>query len=317
MTMTMLHPMTVLRTHHAQVSIPRGAEEQARAFYCGVLGLKEIEKPETLKSRGGFWLELGSFQIHAGAEDGVDRAATRAHVAYEVTDLAAWRQKLEATEVKVLDGVPIPDYERFEFRDPFGNRVEFLERTVEERSSLQLESSHLLLRDFSASDWHAVHEYAQDPEVVKFELWGPNSEQQSREFVEFAIRQSKERPRKGFELAAIWKDSGKLIGGCGLRIRDETHGEGDIGYALRPDQWRKGLGTEAARALLRFGFTTLRLHRIFATCHVDNVASAHVLEKAGMRREGHLKKCLRQRDGWRDSYLYAILDDEWAEASES
>ena len=309
--------MTILGVHHAQISIPRGAEGAARAFYCGLLGLKEIEKPDSLKGRGGFWLELGSFQVHAGAEEGVDRAATRAHVAYEVNDLAAWRQKLEATAVKVHDGVPIPDYERFEFRDPFGNRVEFLQRTVGDRASVQLESSRLLLRELAAGDWHSVHEYAQDPEVVKFELWGPNSEQQSQEFVRFAIRQSSKRPRKEFELAAALKDSSKLIGACGLQIRNETHGEGHIGYALRPDQWGKGLGTEVARALVRFGFTTLKLHRIWATCHVDNVASARVLEKAGMRREGHLKKCRRQRDGWRDSYLYAILDDEWAEASKS
>lgn len=114
--------------HHAQISIPIGAEAQAREFYCGVLGLTEIPKPESLAGRGGFWLEINGFQIHFGAEDGVDRAKTRGHLAYLVADLDAWRDKLVANGCAIIDGIPIPDYRRLEFRDPFANRVEFLER---------------------------------------------------------------------------------------------------------------------------------------------------------------------------------------------
>lgn len=115
--------------HHIQVSIPVGSEDEARAFYCGVLGLKEITKPESLAGRGGFWLELGSSQIHFGSEDGIDRAKTRGHVAYLVGDLNAWRETLVAAGCEPKDGIPIPGYDRFEFRDPFGNRVEFLHET--------------------------------------------------------------------------------------------------------------------------------------------------------------------------------------------
>jgi len=113
--------------HHAQISIPVGAEDQAREFYCGVLGLTEIPKPDALASRGGFWLELDGFQIHFGAEDGIDRARSKAHVAYLVTDLEGWRQKLIDSSCQVVNGIPIPGYDRFEFRDPFGNRIEFLQ----------------------------------------------------------------------------------------------------------------------------------------------------------------------------------------------
>ena len=113
--------------HHAQISIPVGAEDHARKFYCGVLGLREIQKPESLTGRGGFWLEIGDQQIHFGTEDGVDRAKTKAHVAYLVDDLESWRRKLAANGCITIDGIPIPDYLRFEFRDPFGNRVEFLQ----------------------------------------------------------------------------------------------------------------------------------------------------------------------------------------------
>lgn len=118
----------ILKIQHAQITIPKGAEETAREFYCNFLGLTEIPKPESLKTRGGFWMALGGFQIHVGTEDDVDRMKTKAHLAYEVENLKMWREKLEARNIKIADGVKIPDCERFEFRDPFGNRVEFLQK---------------------------------------------------------------------------------------------------------------------------------------------------------------------------------------------
>lgn len=113
--------------HHVQVSIPIGAEDAAREFYCGLLDLTEIPKPEELAGRGGFWLQLGEFQIHFGAEDDIDRQKTKGHVAYRVEGLEVWRKKLVDYGCEVIEGIPIPGCERFEFRDPFGNRVEFLE----------------------------------------------------------------------------------------------------------------------------------------------------------------------------------------------
>jgi catechol 2,3-dioxygenase-like lactoylglutathione lyase family enzyme len=121
----------IVGLHHAQITIPRGAEEQAREFYCGVLGLTEIEKPASLRARGGFWLQVGDREVHVGTEDGVDRRKTKAHLAYQVTDLAGWRKKLAEHGISVLESIPIPGYDRFEFRDPFGNRVEMIERKDE------------------------------------------------------------------------------------------------------------------------------------------------------------------------------------------
>jgi catechol 2,3-dioxygenase-like lactoylglutathione lyase family enzyme len=114
--------------NHVQITIPVGAENAARRFYCDFLGMREIDKPASLLARGGLWLQTGNLQVHIGVEDGVDRNATKAHVAYTVENLAAWRSKLTAAGVELFDGVPIPGYCRFEFRDPFGNRVEFIER---------------------------------------------------------------------------------------------------------------------------------------------------------------------------------------------
>ena len=114
--------------HHVQISIPVGAEAIAREFYCGLLGMSEIPKPDSLAGRGGFWAELDGFQIHFGTEDGIDRARSKAHVAYLVADLEGCRRRLNENGIPVIDGVIIPGFTRFEFRDPFGNRVEFLQR---------------------------------------------------------------------------------------------------------------------------------------------------------------------------------------------
>jgi catechol 2,3-dioxygenase-like lactoylglutathione lyase family enzyme len=117
----------ILGIHHAQITIPPGAEDKARAFYCDLLGLTEIPKPDSLGGRGGFWLRVGAQDVHVGTEDGVERMATKAHLAYQVTDIAPWRERLETRGCPVLTGIPILGCERFETRDPFGNRIEFIQ----------------------------------------------------------------------------------------------------------------------------------------------------------------------------------------------
>lgn len=126
----MIKKLLILRVHHAQITVPKGAEDEARAFYCDVLGLREIPKPEVMRTRGGFWLEVGSFQVHIGTEEATGRQQSKAHVAYEVENLDSWRQTLETYGVKIIESIEIPNYRRFEFRDPFGNRVEFLEKVL-------------------------------------------------------------------------------------------------------------------------------------------------------------------------------------------
>jgi catechol 2,3-dioxygenase-like lactoylglutathione lyase family enzyme len=117
----------ILGLHHAQITVPKGAEEKARRFYCDCLGMKEIPKPDSLAHRGGFWLRLSNVELHIGTEGGVDRHQTKAHLAYEVENLSDWRRHLEAVGITPIDSVPIPGFHRFEFRDPFGNRVELIE----------------------------------------------------------------------------------------------------------------------------------------------------------------------------------------------
>jgi RimJ/RimL family protein N-acetyltransferase len=178
---------------------------------------------------------------------------------------------------------------------------------------MPIETERLLLRDFVEEDWRAVHEYGSDPEVVRYLPWGPNTEGDSRDFISRSIAIQSESPRRRFEIGIVLKEEGRLIGGCGIRENNPTLMEGNMGYVLNKDYWGRGIATEAARALVRFGFETLNLHRIFATCFPENKASERVLQKCGMSLEGRLRENLLMRGEWRDSLLYAILDREWTE----
>ena len=120
--------MRIERINHVQISVPVGSEDEVRRFYCRLLGLKEVPKPESLQGRGGLWLTVGDQAIHFGTEEATDRAVSKRHVAFEVEDLEAARRDLEQAGVKILEGIPIPDYDRFEFRDPFGNRIELMQQ---------------------------------------------------------------------------------------------------------------------------------------------------------------------------------------------
>src|SRR5262245_15644715 len=177
-------------------------------------------------------------------------------------------------------------------------------------STFPLPTDRLILRDFVIGDWRAAHVYGADLEVVRYMEWGPNDEATTRAFIERVIAFQHTEPRRDFELAITLRPNGELIGGCGFHISDPQNRTGWLGYILAREHWGQGYATETARALLRFGFEQFGLHRIWATCDPRNTASAHVLEKIGMRREGHLRENKLQRGSWRDSYLYAILEHE-------
>jgi RimJ/RimL family protein N-acetyltransferase/protein tyrosine phosphatase (PTP) superfamily phosphohydrolase (DUF442 family) len=174
---------------------------------------------------------------------------------------------------------------------------------------IRLETSRLLLREFEMSDKDACHAYGSDPEVVRFMTWGPNSPEQTRDYLQRVTRSEGEE-RRTFELALVLREENVLIGGVGMRIRSAEHREGDIGYVLHRQYWNRGLVTEAARRMLDFGFDVLGLHRIFATADTENKASLRVMEKIGMRSEGVLRRHLFLRGEWRDTAICAALEDE-------
>lgn len=119
--------MQIMSFHHFQVTVARADEQAAHAFYTQVLGLPEIPKPASLIKNGGFWCAVGDRELHIGLEENFDRYSTKGHVAYAVDDLGAWRQHLQAAGIEIQASTPIPGLDRFECRDPFGNRIEVLQ----------------------------------------------------------------------------------------------------------------------------------------------------------------------------------------------
>ncbi len=117
--------MHIKRLDHLQLCIPIGAEEEARAFYAGVLGLEEIEKPEALQPNGGLWFRIADIQLHLGVE--AEPNHSKRHPAFEVADLAGVRRHLQRAGVAVKEETAIPGVNRFSFFDPFNNCIEFLE----------------------------------------------------------------------------------------------------------------------------------------------------------------------------------------------
>jgi len=173
-----------------------------------------------------------------------------------------------------------------------------------------LETERIICRDFRYNDFEDIHSYGSSTEVVKYMAWGPNTEEDSRVFMNEAIECITDDPRLRYELAIIDKKLDAFVGGVAIYIISEDSRVGEIGYSINPKYWNNGYATEAAKAVIEYGFRKLELHRIQATCDVRNTGSSHVLEKAGMTREGKIREHILLRDGWRDSYMYSILENE-------
>jgi RimJ/RimL family protein N-acetyltransferase len=176
---------------------------------------------------------------------------------------------------------------------------------------MKLETERLLLRDFVKDDWQRVLEYQSDPLYLRYYEWTERTPEAVQEFVGWFLAHQKQTPRIKFQLAIVVKSSNQLIGNCGIRMEKAGAFQADIGYELDPNYWNHGYATEAAHAVVDFGFSTFGLHRVWSWCVADNVGSAHVLEKLGMRLEGHLRENEYYRDRWWDTLMYGILEDEW------
>ena len=176
---------------------------------------------------------------------------------------------------------------------------------------MELHTSRLLMREFVPADWRAVLAYQRDPRYLRYYEWRDRTPEDARRFVQMFVDQQQELPRRKFQLALELKSSTSLIGNCGIRLRTVATPEADIGYELSPDYWGQGYATEAARAIVRFGFEELKVHRIWAWCIADNVASTRVLEKLGMQLEGRLREREYFKGRWWDTLVYALLVNDW------
>jgi len=176
---------------------------------------------------------------------------------------------------------------------------------------MELATTRLWIRELVMEDWPAVHRYASDSQVTLHTIWGPNTEQDTIQYVQSMLNEQQQEPRTVYEMAVIRREDNQLIGGCGLHLSDQQQAE--IGYCNDPGSWGKGYASEAAAAMLEYGFNQLNLHRIYARCRPDNIGSAKVMQKIGMSYEGHLREHMYYKQQWWDSYQYSILQTEFRE----
>jgi ribosomal-protein-alanine N-acetyltransferase len=171
-----------------------------------------------------------------------------------------------------------------------------------------IRTARLVLREFKATDESDVHEYGSDLAASRFVLWSPNTPKDTHDVLSDRLDKQRTWPRKEVDLALQLSSEEKIIGSISLNIESSADPIASLGYVVNPRYWGQGYATEATDALLSCASRVLRLHRVWATCDVRNVASWRVMEKVGMRREAVFRRDVLQKGEWRDSYLYAKLE---------
>ncbi len=173
-----------------------------------------------------------------------------------------------------------------------------------------IETDRLILREYEAGDFELTHRFSSDPRVVRYVEWGPNRPEDTRRFIEWVLAEQDATPRSRYQFAIDLKGSG-LIGTCSLTRSSRESREAELAYVFNPRFWGNGYGTESAKTIVTLGFHQLNLHRIYAKCVTANGASANVMEKLGMKREGLFREHRLVHGQWLDYYYYAILEHEW------
>lgn len=178
---------------------------------------------------------------------------------------------------------------------------------------IELESERLRFRKFRRTDFPVVFDWLSNAENMKYRSGEPKSEAEAQDYLDWAIRCAEAENCVNFRYAVELKDSHTLIGSCELYFTDQDPAY--LAWELHRNYWRQGYGTEIGETLLRLGFEMLELRRICADCNALNRGSYRIMEKIGMRREGHFVKSYRGNSVlnhiWCDRYQYAILREEW------
>ncbi|MTI96150.1 MAG: GNAT family N-acetyltransferase [Firmicutes bacterium] len=173
----------------------------------------------------------------------------------------------------------------------------------------ELHTERLLLRKLKSTDADAVFQYASDPQVARYTTWEfHRSIEASREFVNFVLQcyeQGKVAP-----WALVERTGGRVIGTCGFVGWKPNQFRAEVGFALARSHWNKGFTTEAGRAVMEFAFDQ-GVNRLEGRCYLDNVGSARVLEKLGMRFEGILRQHIYAKGQFYDVRMYSMLKEEW------
>jgi [ribosomal protein S5]-alanine N-acetyltransferase len=174
----------------------------------------------------------------------------------------------------------------------------------------QLETSRLLMRKVTFKDLKDMYAYTSSQEVTKYVPFPPHKTlEDTRKFIDYILEQYQINKKLlwGIQL----KETQKFIGTIEFVTFESAHNKAEIAYVLSEDYWEKGIMSEAATEVIKFGFQTLNLTRIQARTFKENIGSQKVLEKVGMTFEGTLRKSMFLKGKYQDINIYSILNEEY------
>lgn len=177
----------------------------------------------------------------------------------------------------------------------------------------ELRTARLRLRAMGDADLPAFVAYRQDPEVARYQSWDETFSAEDAVAL-FAGKRGIAigTPGAWTQIAIEEAATGALLGDCALHVKEDDPRQAEIGFTLARGYRGKGYATEAVEAVLEYAFGTLGLHRVTAITDARNAAAARLLQRVGMRREGHYLQNVWFKGAWGDEFSFAILRDEWA-----
>jgi len=172
-------------------------------------------------------------------------------------------------------------------------------------------TNRIKLRLIELSDLDSIHKLHSLPETDEFNALGiPFNVEETKSVIEPWIEENQLSEIRNYTFAIDNKSNGKFIGLFGLKLGNKKYRRAEVWYKIHSSYWKKGYATESLKAVINFGFDTLKLHRIEAGCAVENIGSIKVLEKAGMLWEGLNRQVLPLKSGWADNFEYSILETD-------
>ena len=177
--------------------------------------------------------------------------------------------------------------------------------------NLFLKNKRIVLREMLESDWMAIYALYNKPQTVRYNPGGyPENQQSVMELVKTWAAQRLDDERKSYTFFISDSHDESFIGVISLELGKKKYRNAEVWYELEPEKWGNGYATESLKAIIKFGFDSLNLHRIECGCSIQNIASIKVMEEAQMTKEAMHRSLLPLQDGWHDGCTYSILEDE-------
>jgi RimJ/RimL family protein N-acetyltransferase len=175
-----------------------------------------------------------------------------------------------------------------------------------------LTTERLVLRRFRPEDLDAFVAYRSDPQIARYQVWeAPYLAGQAHQFLQHLQNSHPDTPGEWFQFAVTLRHTDRPIGDCAAHVRSDDSHQAEVGFTLAAEHQGHGYATEAVRRLLHYLLVERGKHRVSATCDDRNTRSAALLERVGMRREGHLLESTWSKGEWTNDLLYAVLRREW------